>query len=350
MFRDRDYFPAGINNYCKKMQMAAEFGAGMSATFSLGSPAANDTDILWNNVDSNDTAGTETSPESGANAALEASYYGRTIQCVHSGDPGATGGTFDVYGWDYLGQPMTERFSGANGSTAILYGKKAFKRLWKVKIVTASTNDTDIDIGTAWRLGLPYKGDLMNAKENTAWVNLYKRDFTMWQYNAAAGVAGGPSGFHFYSPCPGFVKTLLGNPGLPVGSTTDPVITVELATVAITGLTVTVDTSDTTGVTVTDTPTTAGYSANNRLRPATLIEVAIADADSGGPTQVGIEITPTQFTPAILTDPQTTTTGDPRGTYEPLMTPDGSEIIVTLQGDPSYNASGNGGLHGIQHV
>jgi hypothetical protein len=56
------------------------------------------------------------------------------------------------------------------------------------------------------------------------------------------------------------------------------------------------------------------------------------------------------FTAPVLTDPATATTGDPRGVYNPTATLDGTkEITVTLRTSNSVNASGNGGLYGIQH-
>lgn len=56
------------------------------------------------------------------------------------------------------------------------------------------------------------------------------------------------------------------------------------------------------------------------------------------------------LTVGVVTDPATATTGDPRGTYAPAMTPDGvKEVIIGLIGDNTVNAAGNGGLHGIAH-
>jgi hypothetical protein len=53
---------------------------------------------------------------------------------------------------------------------------------------------------------------------------------------------------------------------------------------------------------------------------------------------------------AALTDPQTATTGDPRGTYIPTTTPNGSTwITAVFDFINDVNAAGNGGLHGIQH-
>lgn len=153
-----------------------------------------------------------------------------------------------------------------------------------------------------------------------------------------------------YAPFPGYIKTLVATAGMPAGSTNDPAVTVELGGVAVAGLTVTPDTSGAaTGSLLTDTPTTAGYSANNRVRPGDLVEIVLADADSSGAIRVGIEFVPTQYTVADTTDPGTRTTGDPRGTYEPILTEDGSEIIVGMVCDSAYNASGNGGLHGVRH-
>jgi hypothetical protein len=56
------------------------------------------------------------------------------------------------------------------------------------------------------------------------------------------------------------------------------------------------------------------------------------------------------FVAPVLTDPQTSTTGDPRGTYDPNTTLDGSKrIIAQVLANPFVNTSGNGGLHGIKH-
>jgi hypothetical protein len=52
----------------------------------------------------------------------------------------------------------------------------------------------------------------------------------------------------------------------------------------------------------------------------------------------------------VLTDPQTATTGDPRGTYAPNVTLDGStEVEIYAIADRGVNDDGNGGLLGIKH-
>lgn len=53
---------------------------------------------------------------------------------------------------------------------------------------------------------------------------------------------------------------------------------------------------------------------------------------------------------AVTTDPQTATTADPRGTYDPTTTLNGTAVIsVDIQYSNTVNAAGNGGLHGIKH-
>lgn len=330
----------GVNNYVPKMQSSSALLRG-GAEFSLGSPAVASANIFAAATAANAAAGTIVA----INLTVDGTY-GRNLRLTPSGDPGAAGGVIDIFGEDWLGQPMAERFSGANGATAILYGKKAFYRVNYSKIVTPSTNAVTWAIGTGNRLGLPFKSDVVWAKEGGILVPLIKRDFTLWQSMSDADVTSGAS-LLFSAPCPGFVKTLVGI-GSGAGSTTNAAATVKIATVAVTGLTVTVDQD--TQTRVTDVPTVEGYNANNRFRPNDIIEIVHAATTAGGPVSYGLEITPSQITLPVLTDPQTLTTGDPRGTYESLLTPDGSEIIVGLVGDPSYNAAGNGGLHGIRHV
>jgi hypothetical protein len=56
------------------------------------------------------------------------------------------------------------------------------------------------------------------------------------------------------------------------------------------------------------------------------------------------------LTAAVLTDPQTATTGDPRGQYTPNATMNGTNRIeIAVLTDNFVNASGNGGLFGIAH-
>lgn len=341
MFRDREHFPLGINMYVPAMQYAAGLIHGRATAFSLGAPAASDNDIVAATVDGDATAGTVEDYDYTSD-----SPYGRNMIVTVSADPGAAGGVLEVRGFDYLMQPMLERFTGANGVTAVLYGKKCFYKVTSTKIITATSNAVTYKVGTGTRLGLPYKGDVQWAKENDVLVPVYNRPIALpYFYDAAACVAGGS--VFLRAPCPGYITTLRERPS-GGGSTTNAATTVELATVAVVGLTVTVDQD---GVAeVTDTPTTVGYNANNRFVADALIEVVHAATTSGGAIHGEVVIQPTQFVSADLTDPGTTTTGDPRGSYEALLTYDGAkEIIVSMLGDGAVNSSNNGGLHGVEH-
>lgn len=78
--------------------------------------------------------------------------------------------------------------------------------------------------------------------------------------------------------------------------------------------------------------------------PYKTIKVLSEEADGAIEGTLGTLVTP------VLTDPQTATTGDPRGTYNPQTTLDGStEITITAIFDNSTNSSGNGGFFGISH-
>jgi hypothetical protein len=333
----------GTNSYVPAMQYASNVVTDHPVAFSLGTPAA---------VSANAIAAAQAA-DAVANTAVNYSYttdskYGRTLRLTPSANPG-NAAAIDIFGFDYLGQPMVERFTGASGSTAILYGKKAFFRVTQGRIATASTNaGVTWAIGTGFGFGLPYKGDVAWAKEAGIQIPINKRDVEIFSDRSAAEAVAGASRF-IRVPFPGFVKSLVGI-AAGNGGATNPVVTVRLGGVAITGLTVTPVTNSA-GNTVTSTPTTPGYNANNRLRTNDLVEVVAAAAAGAGNDRLGLVITPTQVALPDLTDPNTRTSGDPRGTYEPLLAPDGvSEIIVGLVGDNSVNASGNGGFHGLRHA
>lgn len=65
----------------------------------------------------------------------------------------------------------------------------------------------------------------------------------------------------------------------------------------------------------------------------------------------GAEGTVGTFVAGVLTDPQTLTTGDPRGTYDPNAALNGSKRIMgKFLPYNLLNSNGNGGLYGIAHV
>lgn len=343
-FRDRDWREFGSNLYVPAMQYADAAMMASDQQFSLGSPAASTDNLLFSALAANTAANTTTDVVNVTAPYRTDSKYGRTMIYTISADPGAATAVIELRGWDYLRQPMRERVTCPNGATAILYGKKAFAWVQSARVITAATNAVTWKIGTGTRLGLPYKGDVVQAKENGILVPVNSRSIWLMADRAAAlAVAGGS--VVVQAPFPGFVKTILGiSSGL--GSTNDPILTAKLGGTVITGLTATIN--DDVAGRYTGTPTTAGYSANNRFVTNGLIEILGSAAASAVSDAVGVEVTPTQVLPADLTDPMTTITGDPRGTYDPLTAPAGVEIIVNMIGDNAVNTSNNGGLHGIR--
>lgn len=67
-------------------------------------------------------------------------------------------------------------------------------------------------------------------------------------------------------------------------------------------------------------------------------------------TANGVAAAAGTLTAPVLTDPQTATTGDPRGTYAPTTALDGVTFITAVFDMANdVNAAGNGGLLGIRH-
>jgi hypothetical protein len=97
--------------------------------------------------------------------------------------------------------------------------------------------------------------------------------------------------------------------------------------------------------------TTAGvsYSVGSGLRLGLPYKGRITSARENATDLTYAQIN-TAHNAAILTDPQTATTGDPRGTYTRLTAPDGTFTELGMHGDPWVNSSNNGGLLGIKHL
>jgi hypothetical protein len=227
MFQDRQAFAPGINCYVPAMQYGASV-IGLGPTrFDLGIPA---------------TAGAIATLISAQGAIGSVTYlsvplvidarYGRTISVTPSGVPG-NANEFVLCGYDYLGQPLSERFLGSAAAATPIVGLCAWKIIVGTKLLVAATNAVTMSITTGVSLGIPYKGRIIAATEGTT-------EMTYAQINT------------------------------------------------------------------------------NKVE-------------------------------AVLTDPATVATGDPRGLYTPTTAPNGVlRYGIVMNGDPSVNAAGNGGLHGIK--
>ena len=229
VFRPQAGNMQGVNMYVPGMQFSASLAMNECNTFSLGTPAVASATAIASALATNTALNTKTYLTT---PWVADTPYGRPIQLTPSGSVTCTQ---EIFGEDYLGQPMTERFSWAAVGTAAV-GLKCFYRVFGIKNIVAGGSVT-INVGTVGqKLGLPFKGSIEWAKE--------------------------------------------GNP---------PVL----------------------------------------IDPSTLFSA---------------------WTAPVLTDPATSTTGEPRGTYVTTAAPDGAkEFIIGLRADPSINSSNNGGLHGIRH-
>jgi hypothetical protein len=229
MLQDRSFFQQGVNEYVPAMGYACAPIHAAPTRFNLGTPAAAVATAVGTLISAQGTVGPITyftTP-----IILDA-RYGRTITYTPSGVPG-NANAMDIVGYDYLMQPMVERITGSAAASALIAGLKAFKIVIGTRVNVAATNVITFSIGTGLSLGLPYKGRITNAKEDTT-------ELTYAQINTA--------------------------------------------TVA-----------------------------------------------------------------AVLTDPQTAVTGDPRGLYTPLTAPNGTLRELGIYGDAAVNTAGNGGLVGIRH-
>lgn len=346
MRRHAAYFPQGISMYVPGMQFAADANRGIWEG-SLGLPVY-DQDGIDNDTDGDAVAGVVVyaGDMDGAEGRESDATYGQTVVMKVSADPGATGVAADIYGEDYLGQPMVERLTTANGATAEVEGQKAFKRVTSIKMVTAATNAITFDIGWGHAIGLPYKIATMLAYGSGA------NDMLPLGYSTSEAVAAMDAG------AAATAKTVVAPiDGYITGSSFE--LTTAQATSAAT-ITTTVAAGAQTGLTMLIPVGAIGASFDNNLAKANWIPVAKGDAivatsDGGGDTGVGVlKFTFQSADPVVegpdLTDPATVTTNDPRGTVTPAVTLSGTvEFFAKYIASSSVNAAGNGGLMGIKH-
>lgn len=156
------FYQKGVNMYVPALQYASDMELGEPTMFFLGTPAAASANAIMAAIAANAAAGTLN--------ALAADYtvdstFGRNIVLTPSAVPG-NANVIDIIGYDYLRQPMVERFTGSAAASTALVGKKAFYGVTASKIVTAATNAITFNLGTGSILGLPYKGWLAWVKEN----------------------------------------------------------------------------------------------------------------------------------------------------------------------------------------
>lgn len=198
-FRDRSFFPIGVNEYVPACQYANAAGHLGSQRHNLGVPA---------------TAGAIATLISAQGAVGPITYlatplvldatYGRTVSVTPSGVPG-NANAVDLIGYDYLGQPLVERFTGSAAASSAIVGLKAWKTIIGTRINVAATNAITFSISTGVSLGLPYKGRLLSVKEGATIMTMAQIDTNRVAEvltDPATAITGDPRGLYTPTTAP----------------------------------------------------------------------------------------------------------------------------------------------------
>lgn len=242
-----------------------------------------------------------------------------------------------VTGTDEYGNTLVEK----SGSGTSFTGKKAFKTVTNVSV---SANVTSLTVGTGDVLGLPFfVGDasqiVQELEDGALLVRKNNKVYLMDRMLEAAVDAG--TAHNIVSPVAGTIAKLT---TIVQGTvTTGGAITVEVNTTAVDGLSLVVADGATEGEVDTDVPTaghaSAAVTAGSRIEliPAAafnasadiffILEIDVSAAEQLNGTFV-----------AGVSSAATATTGDVRGTYDPVTACDGATSfdLLIASADPKY--------------
>lgn len=236
-----------------------------------------------------------------------------------------------ITGKDALGNTVVETSASGTSHT----GKKAFK---EITSIVPSASITSATFGTGDVLGLPVAVEkvgqiLAEFKNGVRMAAVGGKVYLSGQALEAAVDAG--TGLNFVCPVAGRIAKMWSI--AQTGITTGGAITLEVNTVAVNGLSVTVADSSAEGDVDSDTPTaehaTAVVAAGDRLE----VQFA-AGFNAASDLLIVIEIDATYdtvgtFVPAVTGTAPAGTTGDVFGTYDPADACDGDDgymLLVTL--------------------
>jgi hypothetical protein len=145
-------FTSGVNNYCSQLIGCAQMGLNNEKVMDMGQPAV----LATAGILSAAAVGATYTPTDflGTGDLVGGKFvstpWGREIDFVLSG---AGTNQVDIYGRDYLGQPVHKTLTG-NGATRVPTGV-ALK--WLDRIVVATGGGLTISVGYTARLGLEYR-------------------------------------------------------------------------------------------------------------------------------------------------------------------------------------------------
>lgn len=154
-----DFYPDGVNVYVPRMKSASDVQLGHKTRVKFGAPSVADVDGIQGSTTIDLDAGTAqtltsfTAGSGGIGSTADANY-GRCVSLSVTGTI-ATGTTVDIYGFDYLGQPMRETLTVGTGMAPTVTGVKAFKKVTKL-VNAGGANTGTATLGWTDKLGLPY--------------------------------------------------------------------------------------------------------------------------------------------------------------------------------------------------
>lgn len=327
VFRDR----TGAIRRMSKMVKSSSYMVNM------GAPDVSDADGFCASQDLT-SAGVFSSSTTAAAAIAAAALAGvadvpRNVVAAWTGT-----GILTITGKDVYGNTIVEK--SASGTS--LHGKKAFKT---VSGISSSANITSLTVGTGNVLGLPFwlpnEGHILQVIQDG--LPLPKKEILHAQIDATRLNAG--TSVYVQNVNAGNIERMTSVMTTAV-NTTGGSLTAKIATVVVAGLTVVVATGSV-GDIDTDQPTAAVLAMTSDLTGMLAARqgleiVGDAAFDSAGALDVQVEVnTQGAFVAgAAVAGGQAATSADVRGTFRPVVAPDGAIVFQLLVSLPDADEIG----------
>lgn len=293
------------------------------ARITLGSPIAADADGFC--VSQNLTALGVFSSSVTAAAAIAAAALAGTNAVPRNVVAAWTGtAVLTITGTDEYGNVLVEK--SASGTS--LTGKKAFKT---VTGISTSADITALTVGSGVVFGLPaflnHESSVLSVKEGSV---IYDKSSKLF-LNVTSPSLADAGQVYAVSPIGGHVVDISAVTNTAVAMA-DAGITAKTAAGTVGTMTIALSGS---AVGVVDT---LGSYANTKVLASETVELENDGAASAGVVDYTITLEPGGLLVAGVSSAATATTGDVRGTYAPLATPDGQTEITLLvaEVDPAY--------------
>jgi hypothetical protein len=341
-----DNYPRLINQYVPNMEFAADVVEGKHF-ISLGAPSTADPDGILDGFAVGATADTATSSDFAttfdgssthigeSSAGVINAKYGRCLSMVASA---GADHVLTVNGRDYLGQKMSEVFTLT--AAVQIYGKKAFKYIDTVAVAAGGQAGDTVDIGWYDRLGLPYKAEkIMSYTEDDVSFPVDPVDVLV-EVDAVRYVSG--ADVVLPSPVAGQITGV--NSVVTTATTGVQTSTVVVGSTDVVGLSLVIATSASVTDLDSDTATTDDDQATSTVAKYGAMGISGDGNPSAGAANYIVTVEPIAFIAGVDTDPQTTSTTDPRGTIRCTTACDAS---ITYE--VSYRVD-TSDLHGVEAV